>query len=119
MRAVAVAVVIALCVGCGGAHGRVGEVRGAPSPWDLWIPPAARSVYVRIREPVGGAYPVCPGAPWGIVERYRLNRDGRVDYPEPHDYRKAVLERAIKQAHAGRRPRWMTAYERKCEAAGS
>jgi hypothetical protein len=53
-----------------------------------------------------------------MIERYRLDRGGRVDYPGPHDSRKAVLDRAIKEAHAGRKPRWMTAYERKCSSRG-
>jgi hypothetical protein len=112
------AAILTVLTGCGGSSGRVGAVHGVPGAWTIWIPPSGRQLYVRIPEPVAtGLGPPCPGWPWGLVNRYRLDRDGEIVYPPgsfPRDQHEAALERAVKAARDGSKPPWMKAFDKRC-----
>jgi len=109
--------VLSVLTGCGGgSSGRVGIVRSVPGTWDIWIPPSGRQLYVRIPEPVvGGLGPPCPGPPWGLVSRYRLDRAGQIPPGGgPRGQEEAALEHAVKAARDGPKPPWMKAFDKRC-----
>lgn len=120
MAALVVGVVLSVATGCGAASsGRLGVVRNVPGKWDVWVPSSGDQLYVRIREPVTtGLGSPCPGVPWGVVNRYRLDSTGRIVYPPggPRDQYEAALEHAVKGADNAPKPPWMKAFDKKCRA---
>jgi hypothetical protein len=118
VAATVAAAILSVSTGCGtGSSGRVGIARGPFGAWNIWVSPSGRRLYVRIPEPVAtGLGQPCPGRPWGLVNRYGLDRRGQIAHPPggPRGQEEAALKHAVKRARDGSKPAWMKAFDKKC-----